>query len=439
NITSDRFVLSKTARITANATDTASNLEGGGSITITSSDLNLAGIVGIFAETQGITPAGTLTLQNGKDNPNLNLNLFSGSQISASTAGSGRGGNLIINAQESINITGAGELSAKTTGDGNAGNIFFKGRNLTMTDGVKVVASTSGAGNGGNIDINVAESLTMDRSNLSTATTGPGTAGRVNIHGANVTLNHAQISAIAEGLGEAGNIDIATINALKATNSTIVTASNQSSGGSITLNAQAIELRNSDIKTNVFGGAGGGGDINLTADNFILAFDDSDILAFARDGVGGDITIDAIGFFGESFQQIFDKIDPNTLDGNDRVDINASGAIDGLIVIPDVSFIQNSLSELPDYLIDPDGLIANSCIVQTDTGSKFLVTGSGGLLQRPGDGGLSYFSTENLSLEPSDRVSWQKGDPIMMGNEVFQLPNGQIFIGSRCANTNFIQ
>jgi large exoprotein involved in heme utilization and adhesion len=103
-INTPSLTLSDTARITATATSTATNTEGGGSITLNASTMDLAGVVGVFAETQGQTPAGTLTLQPYENQSTLNLTLAPESQVSASTSGSGKGGNLIVQAPEAITI-----------------------------------------------------------------------------------------------------------------------------------------------------------------------------------------------------------------------------------------------------------------------------------------------------------------------------------------------
>ncbi len=121
---------------------------------------------------------------------------------------------------------------------------------------------------------------------------------------------------------------------------------------------------NNSNTTNVASGTGGGGNITLTA-NSIIAFDDSDILTFANGGKGGNITFNTPAFFGQNYKPARAGTDPSTLDGNNRVDINASGAVSGVITLPDTSFIQNSLSELPENPIDTSNLIANSCIARS--------------------------------------------------------------------------
>jgi hypothetical protein len=112
-INTPTLTLSDTARITATATNTATNTEGGGSITLNASTMHLAGIVGVFAETQGQTPAGTLTLKPYENQSNLNITLAPNSQVSASTSGSGKGGDLILSAPQAITIAGQGTLSGR--------------------------------------------------------------------------------------------------------------------------------------------------------------------------------------------------------------------------------------------------------------------------------------------------------------------------------------
>lgn len=98
-------------------------------------------------------------------------------------------------------------------------------------------------------------------------------------------------------------------------------------------------------------------------------------------------------FFGQNYKPAFSGIDPNTLDGNNKVDFNASGAVSGDISIPDTSLIQNSLNELPQNPIETSSLIANSCIArnQSQQQGTFTITGSGGLPSRPGDALICLF------------------------------------------------
>lgn len=137
-IQSPQFILSETARITATATETATNPSQRGSIFLESDRMDLAGVVGIFAETAGQSPGGVLTLKPYQSNPSLDLTLAPGAQVSASTFSSGAGGNLIITAPESIRISGPGLLSSETSGSGAGGNIQIATSKLDISGGTRI-------------------------------------------------------------------------------------------------------------------------------------------------------------------------------------------------------------------------------------------------------------------------------------------------------------
>lgn len=421
----------------------------GGDIYITTGSLSITRGAGVFANTTAQGNAGNVRIDardtvslDGKNsnggssgvytsvakngvgnggNIDITTGSFSatrGGGVFASASGQGDAGNLSVTAPQAVTLSGNSQLSVETTGTGTAGNLIIETGRLTVTDGATVSASTSSpnsSGIGGSIRVNARQSL---------------------------NLNQASLLAQSNGAAPAGNVTINTPN-LTATNGTIATSSKESSGGRITITASNIRLfGDSDITTRVNEGAGGGGNIDLKADS-ILAFDDSDILAYARDGKGGDINLDTRAFFGENYHPAPRNTNPDTLDRNNRVDVNATGAISGVITLPDVSFIQNSLTELPDNQINTDSILANSCIVRRNqpTRGSFIVTGIGGLPQRPGDAQMSSFPTVDVETLPSDGTSsttnpnrsWQKGDPIVEPQGVYRLPNGKLVMSRECS------
>jgi large exoprotein involved in heme utilization and adhesion len=422
---------SKGGDITVNA-NTLSAVNGGrlltstsgggqaGDITVNVPEIQLSGSTsGLFAQTTSTGSAGNLTLQPLGNGQTMKVNLQDGAQISASTSGNGQGGNLSVKAPQAVTINGNGKVSGETSGAGAGGNLNIETQRLTIADGATISASTSSKnpeGTGGSIIINATESFNL--------------------------TNQASLRAESNGAAPAGKVTINTPN-LTATNGTIATSSELSSGGDITITADKIRLYgNSDITTFVAQGAGGGGDIKLTADS-ILAFDDSDILAFAPGGTGGNINLKTPAFFGENYRPASRNTDPRTLDGNNRVDVNATGAEEGVITRPDTTFIQNSLTELPDNQINTDSLLANSCIVRRNepTRGTFFITGTGGLPQRPGDAQMSTFPTVDIETLPSDGTPtntnpnrpWQKGDPIVEPQGVYRLPNGKLVLSRECS------
>jgi filamentous hemagglutinin family protein len=435
----------------------------GGSLLITATDsVEVIGISangrfpsGLFSASAGTGDAGVLRIITGR------LLVRDGAQVSAGTFGSGKGGSLLITASEGVEVIGTtangrfpSGLFTQSDGSGEAGDsLRIDTGRLLVRDGAQVSATTFGSGKGGSLLITATDSVEVigtsadgqTSSGLFAATEGSGDAGDLTINtGRLLVRDGANISSASFEDGTAGDINITARDTLQADNGTIRTNTSRSAGGTITINAGAIRLfGDSDIISNVASGAGGGGNIYLEA-NSILAFDDSDILAFARDGRGGDITLNTPAFFGENYRPAPHNTDPATLKGNNRVDINATGTVaSGTILLPDTTFIQNSLTELPENQIDTDSLLANSCIVRRNqpTQGSFIVTGTGGLPQRPGDAQMESFPTVDVETLPSDSTSsttnpnrpWQKGDPIVEPQGLYRLPNGKLVLSRECS------
>jgi large exoprotein involved in heme utilization and adhesion len=444
---------------------------------------------GAFTQTTvGATgSAGNIKIETGQ------LSIKDGAAIATTTFGqNSNAGNISVQAHDSISVANGSILSGVAGGAiGNSGNIDLSTRSLAITGGGTVQTQTLGQGIAGNIEVNATDAVTISgtdstsltpsglrsgsggsNTQLGTASNNIGQGGDISVttgnlsladggvldaqtltnsRGGNITvnatqslyINQASLLARSNGAAPAGSVTINSPN-VTATNGTIATSSELSSGGDITITADKIRLYgNSDITTFVAQGAGGGGDIKLTADS-ILAFDDSDILAFAPGGTGGNITLETPAFFGENYRPASRNTDPRTLDHNNRVDVNATGTLSsGVITLPDTTFIQNSLTELPENQIDTDSLLANSCIVRRNqpTQGSFTITGSGGLPQRPGDAQMSTFPTVDIETLPSDNTSsttnpnrpWQKGDPIVEPQGVYRLPNGKLIMSRECS------
>ncbi|MBD2103047.1 filamentous hemagglutinin N-terminal domain-containing protein [Leptolyngbya sp. FACHB-261] len=363
-----------------------------------------------------------------------------GAQVSTGTISEGDAGRLTVNASESVEVVGTdGEdvnsgLIANTAAAGDAGSLEINTRRLIVRDDGLISSSATlfpgpngeaipATGQGGNITINASESVELGDGQIGTETLGPGDAGNLTINtsrllvesgsfistqatsgdefegyipdlskltgnAGDLTINASSlliqtggtIAANSETLGRAGNIAIDVRDTLQANNGRIATLANRSSGGAINIRAGAIRLEgNSNITTSVLRGAGGGGDLTLKAPS-IFAFGDSDILAYSRDGRGGNITLDTLAFFGQNYTPAPLNIDPETLNDNGRVDINAQGRLgSGVVNLPEVNPLQGLLG-LSAELTDVSNQIAQNCRADVIAGtSQFLITGHGGL------------------------------------------------------------
>jgi filamentous hemagglutinin family protein len=372
------------------------NKEGIGTLKIETDNLILNNFAVISTTVLGNRNASILNIEAN------NLILENGSLISGTTFGESKGGDIFIVARDRIFISGESSIisQANQVSNGNSGDINLFTKNLTLRNFSSISNATFNQQNGGNIAIE-AENILLDNDGIIT-------------------------SRATEG-GNSGNITIKSDRELNANFGEVSTNSARSSGGKIEIVADNIILRgDTNIATNVDIGAGNGGDINITADS-ILAFDDSDILAFARDGKGGSINLNTPIFFGNSFAPTTKEV--SSLDRNGLVDLNASGRISGTILIPDLNFIRNSLSQLSEYIIDTDNIIANSCIVSNPQQiGTFLIIGPGGKTPTPGDLGISNYSIGDVQTEDV----WQTGDPIIEPQDVYRLSDGKLILSREC-------
>ncbi|MBD2102469.1 filamentous hemagglutinin N-terminal domain-containing protein [Leptolyngbya sp. FACHB-261] len=385
-----------------------------GGILITGGSISLDHGTELQAQTSGRGLAGLVALRSQGPVSLANRSII-GSTVETTAQGRSDSGGIII-AAESLTLTNNSQLQTQTDGQGKAGPIvaLTTGPVSLSDSGMFSTVESEGRGKGGNIVI---------------------TAGALNL------TDGSLLRADTTGQGNAGNILVQSQGPVLADNSSFSTFALSFKGGDINIDASDIRLlEGSDIVTSVLTGDQNGGRITLTADT-IVALGDSDILAFAQGGRGGDITLNTPAFFSSPFYRpsppLLDLEALLNLDGNDQVDINASGSLStGIITLPDISFLQNSFTELPANLLDTDRLLANSCIVrrQQQEGS-FIVTGSGGLPVLPDDFSESSFETYNLPSQhdqPAHSRPWRSGDPVVEPQGAYRLANGVTVLSRDC-------
>ncbi len=286
-INTRQLTIGEDAQISATAKKGATNTEAGGNITINANDLFISGRLGIFAETAGETPAGTLTLNPYRNNPNLNITFTENGFISARTTASGDGGNINIFAPENINISGEGRITVETEGAGNAGIINIETENLTIAENTTISAATSDTGDGGSINITPSQTFQLE-GQIITETTGEGNGGTISINTGEMTAPNSTISAKSTNAGNAGEINIQAENNI--TTGIITSEANNTTetadGGNITITSEQGEI-NATQAIQSFSDQGNAGDVTLTAKNNIT----TNTISSHGQQQGGQITI----------------------------------------------------------------------------------------------------------------------------------------------------
>ena len=398
------------------------------------------------------------------------LLLKDGAQLNINTWGQGNAGKLVVEAKdiqiigtslpvESYDIKNSSGLFARSqnpsTGDG--GEIIVKTDSLLLKDAGMISTNTFGPGKGGNVFIDaknieiIGKSFDNDYSSsisgLAQSEQSSGNGGDLTVRTDNLLIKDGGlITTESQGTGKAGNINLNVKNSLNLDNGEILTQAREAGGGNInvTVGKNIFFRNNSNIKTTLSTTTGSGGDINLSA-NAIVALEDSDILAFATEGSGGNITFNTRVFLSNPLyrltSQTADRETLEALDGNNRVDINASGGVSAGTIsgVLDANFLQDSLSELAENPIDSEALIASSCVVRSNqTNGTFFITGQSNLSYRPGDAISSQYSAVEVQRIKDDSeaakpiIKWEIGQPVVEPSGIYRLANGKRILSREC-------
>jgi filamentous hemagglutinin family protein len=415
----------------------------------------------------GVGEGGRIEISTGS------LSTTDGSQLISASSGQGNAGGIIINARDRISFDGlsinrgvvnssAAVSSIGVGGIGNGGRVQLSASTLSLTNGGQLITASSGQGDAGDIIINARDRISFDGGSInrgsftpsaafsSIGAPGIGDGGRIQLSTGSLAIsNGGEIITQSLGRGNAGNIAINATGPLTIEEGSINTTADRASGGNIEVQAQGVQLSgDSNITSFVQRGEGRGGSINIRA-NSIAILDDSDILAFSVDGTGGRINLDTPAFLSENASSSAENTVPNrsalnALARNNQVDINATGGVQsGTITLPDAVFLQDDLTELPTNFINTETLVATSCVQRRRSqNNSFIVTGGGGLPERPGDLETSLYPTGEVQSIPGDRARsdadaappWQLGDPIVEPQGAYQLENGQLVMSRECVH-----
>lgn len=273
-----------------------------------------------------------------------------GSQINASTSGSGNSGLINITGSEAIEINGRSADGSQPSGilarvesgaEGNARNITVTTRRLRVRDGARLAAASQGLGDAGTVTVNASELVEVSGgAEVSVRGLSEGEPGNLNILQGKpgIRLNQGSLSASSEE-GTGGNIAVRGGDIVLRDRSEIFATGSKSGNpnleGNLDLNgAILVLLQESRLGTDADLPRGGS---NVTIAGLRARFvsPDSTIVA------AGDLTIET--------------------------DLEVGS--------PEIPQVQ---------IVDPAGQISQNPCEQGE-GSEFVVTGSGGLPPNPAE------------------------------------------------------
>ncbi|WP_181256786.1 two-partner secretion domain-containing protein [Merismopedia glauca] len=178
---------------------------------------------GVFSESINLGNSGNIAIFSPK------IRLQTGGELTTRTYSLGKGGNISIEAADSLQILGLSPIDSRavstvnalTFGSGAAGDIQVTTSQLEIVGGGRLLSSASSTGAGGNVTINASDFVELkgfgvqrlQRSSISASTIGYGRAGNLTINTSRLILadgSRIDTSTVASGFG--GNINI---NAMK--------------------------------------------------------------------------------------------------------------------------------------------------------------------------------------------------------------------------------
>lgn len=250
----------------------------GGNITINATEsVNVQGASaqglfpsGIVSDTTSNNNAGNLTINTGK------LAIGGEAIVSASAFGLGNGGNVKINATDSVNLTGlgvenlqklivaglSGEAGIQDIGSGlftvtisgQAGTIGINTPRLTLTDGAIFSTATLGGGKGGDINIKTSEEVTISGSTINSSTLSIGDAGNIRINTDKLLIRDGGLlSTSTVTIGNAGDLLINATESIEMSDSpanfilpggiSTSSANDRAKTGNLTINTKNLLIR----------------------------------------------------------------------------------------------------------------------------------------------------------------------------------------------------
>lgn len=338
-LTADRILMRRTVGVTSGTTASGS----GGRVIINAGELTLEGT----ATAHPVITATTNGLVNGGAAGSIEIDVdtlrMREGAITSSTAGSGAGGRVAIDARNATleqnaaitSETGVVGAFGLAPAYGSGGAIAITAGSLQLTSGARISTSTFANGTGGAITLDGDRVVLNGSTTAITAATGSaqnttstGSAGSIVIDAAALELqDRATIGASTFGFGQAGRIDISGGSTLLTNGASLSASSfgqsaNAGAANDIRIDVDSLSLATGAHISNATHGAGAAGRLLIAADAVLV--ESGGLLQVSS--LGGATNAGRVG-------DLFVDADRVTLDGGSIQARGTGGAMPGSLAI----------------------------------------------------------------------------------------------------------
>jgi len=371
-----------------------------------------------------LSPLGNIKIETDK------LNITDSSRIETNASNQIKGGNISINANDSVNLLSGGIINAGTTGYLNGGAVLINTKNLNISGyGSRIRTTAQLYGDGGDINIKATDSVTVSNGAvIETGTSNDGNSGNIIIETGKLTsagrdVLNSRIDSSTSGSGRGGAIIIKASDSINISDGSIISAGtsgnpiapNSGDAGSITFNANTLNLSNGTISLTSYYSNGNGGLISIKAFDSVNLAAESYIMSKTSygNGVGGSIIIDTKNL--------------NLSDGSLLWGGTYSGGKSGDITIRATDSI-NMLTNSSDYFT---GILAETSskanagniVLQTNklNLSESVVISTEANVDSEGNGGnIEISATESIKLDNRSRITASTNSKGNAGNIIIE-------------------
>ena len=412
------------------------------------------------------TGAGTIQVHGN------NVHLTNGSAMLIQNLGETSSGNININAFKSLVLEGTspdGNVSSsiltETVNTGKGGDLKVFTQRLTLQDGARVGAGTYSNAPGGNVTINASDSVQLLENRLanpfrrgdtisliSAATFASGQAGSVQMSTDQLRITDGgTVASSSFGTGDGNNvivnadsIEITGIKPERSAPSTIAaTAFNAGNAGSLTINTSQLRLKNGGVVNSVAFATGNAGSININAKNFI------EVSGKASNSQPSFIS-SSVNVANETVRKIFRlPLIPNGSAGNIIIDtpllnVNQGGLIsvanEGLGDAGKLEIKSNTINITNNGGVTATTTVGQGGDITINSNNIFLRNGiistTAGQQDRDGDGGNININTNILVLAENSSITANafkgRGGNILINARGLFLPlNSKIIASSQ--------